>query len=116
MKRVEPKVFLIGETDYDLQGMEDYLKHAGAEGWVSDAPSASEYLMEFYGRLCYRSWRVDPKLNPNITKIREGNDKYIANIINVKHGSVLEHAVTNWVFADFSKNEKGEWVPKSSKV
>lgn len=42
-------------------------------------------------------------MNPNVTKVREGNDVYIDNIIKSKHGSVIEHPVTNWIFADVSR-------------
>ena len=101
MHRVEPKIFLIGETQINESGMRGYLTHVGAADWNSDAHSHSEKLIEFYGRLCYRSWA--PKMNPNVTKVREGNDKYIAHIIEVGHGSVMEHAVSNWVFADISR-------------
>src|SRR5262249_35164562 len=51
--------------------------------------------------LCYRSWA--PGLNANVMKVREGNAPYLANIIKSGHGSVLEHAVSNWIFADVSR-------------
>lgn len=81
--------------------MREYLKHVGADNWGTDAASGAEVLSEFYGRLCYRSWK--PGMNANVTKVREGNRTYLANILDVKHGSVLEHAVTHWVFADVSR-------------
>lgn len=101
MRRVTPRVFLVGESQVNQAGMDAYLAHIGASDWKSDAPSNGERLIEFYGRLCYRSWR--PGMNANVTKIREGNDKYITNILTVKHGSVIEHPVSHWVFADVSR-------------
>ena len=101
MRRVAPKVFLVGETQINRAAVDAYLQHIGAPGWTSDAPSDGEELSEFMGRLCYRSWK--PGMNANVTKVREGNDTYLSNILDVKHGSVLEHAVTNWVFADVSR-------------
>ncbi len=100
MRRVKPSVFLVGQTEV-CDGMSAYLKHVGASDWNTDADSDAEILMEFMGRLCYRSWK--PGMNANVTKVREGNSGYLGNIIKVKHGSVLEHAVTNWVFADVSR-------------
>lgn len=100
MRRVTPKVFLIGETQ-GASGLRDYLMHIGAEWEPVGAPSWSEHIMEFMGRLCYRSFK--PGMNANVTKVREGNAAYLANIVKVKHGSVLEHCVTNWVFADVSR-------------
>lgn len=101
MRRVTPTVFLIGESKINNDGLNAYLSHIGAPEWTTDAPSGAEKLIEVYGRLCYRSWR--PQMNKNVTRVREGNDKYIGNILSVKHGSVIEHAVTHWVFADVSR-------------
>ena len=53
------------------------------------------------GRLCYRSFQ--PGMNRNVTKIREHNSDYLGNILNVKYGSVIEHPVMNFVFADVSR-------------
>jgi thymidylate synthase (FAD) len=101
MKYVEPKVFLVGETRIIEDGLQAYLDHVGAPEWTSDAPSDSERLAEAMGRLCYRSFA--PGLNPNVTRVREGNAPYLGNIINVGHGSVLEHPVINFIFADVSR-------------
>ncbi len=101
MHRVQPKVFLVGESAVNQQGMDAYLSHVGVPEWTTDAPSDSEKIMEFMGRLCYRSWK--PGMNANVTKVREGNAAYLGNILNVKHGSVIEHPVTHWVFADVSR-------------
>jgi hypothetical protein len=99
MHKVEPKVFLVGETRFTFNTtqdlitghkksddplLEEYLTHVGADEWESDAESEAEYLTEVMGRLCYRSWA--PGMNANITKVREGNDVYLKNILDVKHG------------------------------
>ncbi|MCL5016363.1 MAG: FAD-dependent thymidylate synthase [Patescibacteria group bacterium] len=101
MRRVSPKVFLIGETRVIDEGLDAYLKHVGAPEWTTDAPSDAEKLTEVCGRLCYKSFK--PGLNQNVTRVREGNDKYVGNLVEVGHGSVLEHAVVNFVFADVSR-------------
>ena len=101
MTFVEPKVFLVGETRIVEEGLKDYLEHVGAPNWSSDAPSDGERLCELFGRLCYRSF--EPGLNPNVTRVREGNAPYLSHIIEVGHGSVLEHPVINFVFADVSR-------------
>jgi len=101
LEYVEPKVFLVGETRVLEEGLKAYLKHVGVPDWTSDATSDSELLCEVMGRLCYRSF--EPGLNPNVTKVREGNGVYLNNILNVGHGSVLEHAVMNFVFSDVSR-------------
>ena len=101
MKTVEPKVFLIGETRIVKQGLRDYLRHIGVPNWKSDAPSDLEKIIEVMGRLCYRSFK--PGLNKNVKKIREHNKDYLDNIKKVKHGSVTEHPVLNFIFADVSR-------------
>lgn len=101
MHKVEPKVFQIGETRIIEEGLKAYLEHIGVPEWTSDAPTDTERIIEIYGRLCYRSFK--PGLNPNVTKIRERNCDYISNIFNVKHGSVVEHPVLNFIFADVSR-------------
>jgi len=101
MKRVTPKVFLIGETKLVYSGLGAYLNHINTK-WRTDGTSSdSELLAEIFGRLCYRSWEAG--MNPNVKKVREGNDRYLGNIIKSRHGSVLEHPVTNWIFADVSR-------------
>lgn len=101
VKYVEPKIFLVGETRIHEEGFQAYLRHVGAENWTTDAPSDSERLAEMMGRLCYRSF--EPGLNPNVTRIREGNERYLKHILEVGHGSILEHPVLNFVFADVSR-------------
>ncbi len=101
MHKVEPKVFLIGETRIIEEGLQAYLEHIGVSEWTSDAPTDTERLIEVYGRLCYKSFK--PGLNANVTKIREHNSDYISNILNVRHGSVIEHPVLNFIFADVSR-------------
>ena len=101
MRVTEPKVYLIGETKVLDEGLNEYLNDVGAPEWTTDAPSDSEKLIEVYGRLCYKSWK--PGLNKNVTRVRQGNEKYIGHIVEVGHGSVTECATTNWIFKDVSR-------------
>ncbi len=101
MEFVEPKVFLVGETSVVEDGLKAYLDYVGTPGWSTDAPSDAERLCEVYGRLCYRSF--EPGLNPNVTRVRKGNANYLGHVLEVGHGSVIEHAVLNFIFADVSR-------------
>ena len=67
-----------------------------------------ERLVEFMGRLCYRSWDVG--LNPNVTRIREDTDVYLTNILRSGHGSVIEHANYSFVFLNVSRVATHELV------
>lgn len=98
---VEPKVFLLGETKVNESGLLAYLSHIGANDWSSDAPSGVELLSEVMARSCYRSFGTE--LNPNVTRVRQGNEAHLKNVIRVGHGSVLEHAWLNFMFCDVSR-------------
>lgn len=98
---VEPKVFLIGESQVNEGGLREFLSHIGATEWKSDAPSDVELLTEVYGRMCYKSFGTE--LNPNLTRVRNSNHSYISNIIEKGDGSVLEHGVANFFFCDVSR-------------
>lgn len=101
MHKTEPKIFLLGETRINEKGLQDYLNHLGVGDWVSDAGSDAEKMVEVYGRLCYKSFK--PGLNKNVTKVREHNKDFLLNLLNQTHGSVLEHASVNFIFADVSR-------------
>lgn len=100
MHNVEPQVFLIGRTEPIEHGITAYLKHIGAPHWSTDG-AGPEKLIEVMSRTCYRSFGVH--LNPNLTRVREGAEPHLKNIVTVGHGSVLEHATWNFVFCDVSR-------------
>ena len=98
---IEPKVFLIGESKVNKEGLHSLFQHLGVPEWASDAPSDVELLCEVFGRACYRSFGTE--LNPNITTVRKSNETYLANIIEKGDGSVLEHGVANFFIANVSR-------------
>jgi thymidylate synthase (FAD) len=98
---IEPKVFLVGESNINHEGLQGFLSHIGAPEWSSTAESDIEVLTEVYGRMCYKSFGTD--LNPNITQVRPDNKSYLTNIIKKADGSVLEHGVVNFFFCDVSR-------------
>jgi thymidylate synthase (FAD) len=108
LRETTPAVFLIARPSIDLDGMRGYLESVGGESWLdrrieeaSGAPNPGEQLVEFSGRLCYRSW--EPGLNPNVTRIRTDQREYFENILRSAHGSVLEHASYSMVFRNVSR-------------
>jgi len=100
MRPCEPKVFLISESRA-VQDVMEYLKHVGVPDWKTDSNSDAEGLLELAGRACYKSFA--PGLNPNVTTVREGNTKYLRNIIEQHHGSVLEHATASFALVNVSR-------------
>jgi thymidylate synthase (FAD) len=105
VRDVSPEVFLIARPQIDWAEVERYLVAVHGEAWLDrvrgEAGPDGERLVEFMGRMCYRSW--SPGLNPNVTKVREDSTEYLRNILRSAHGSVLEHATYSFVFANVSR-------------
>jgi thymidylate synthase (FAD) len=108
MRETHPKVYLIARPAIDWDAVGAYLEAVRGTAWTdrvcaSDVTSVpdGERLVEFMGRLCYRSWA--PGLNPNVKKVREDSTDYLLNILRSAHGSVLEHANYSFVFHDVSR-------------
>ena len=116
MRFTKPKVFQIGQTSLNAEGMKGFLTHIGAEKWLNDNFVLNQYsdknlaavdstdiekLCEVYSRGCYKSFGVG--LNPNLTRVREGNKTHLKNVIESAHGSVFEHASINFALCDVSR-------------
>lgn len=106
MRETTPSVFLISRPQLDRRSVEAYLQTVEGLKWLElrdEDPEATdaELLVEFGGRLCYRSW--EPGLNPNVEKIRTERAAYFANLLSSGHGSVLEHANFSFAFHQVSR-------------
>lgn len=71
-------------------------------GWESDAEGGAA-LIEMAGRACYQSWH---KPNPDTAT----NKGYIEHILDVKHLSVIEHAVVSMYITGISRSLSHELV------
>ena len=89
----EPTVYLVGRQVVDEVELERFLADHGVS-WQTDTEVAGEHLVEVAGRLCYLSFA---RPRPG------GNKAYLGHILEVGHGSVLEHAVWNFVFVGISR-------------
>lgn len=98
---MQPNVYLVGRQVINIPGMGKFLKDHNIENWMTDAPSASEKLIEVAGRLCYMSF-----MNPR----PGGNKAYIQHILESAHGSVLEHGVYNFIITNISRSCTHELV------
>lgn len=80
----EPRVTLYATT-----GIENSFPYK----FETDAEEDTEEIVEASGRLCYMSFGKDVEADGHKTvQGRVGNAAYLKNIIDSKHGSVLEHA------------------------
>jgi len=97
----EPKVYLIGRQSVRDDEIERFLADHDVAGWQTDTDVAGQKVCEVAGRLCYMSFA---KPRPG------GNAKYLGHILDVAHGSVLEHAAWNLLFSDVSRSLTHELV------
>jgi thymidylate synthase (FAD) len=97
---LEPTVYLIGRQVVDQAEVDRFLADHGV-AWQTDTEVAAEHLVEVAGRTCYMSF-VRPRPG--------GNKAYIDHILEVAHGSVLEHAVWNFLFVGISRSCSHELV------
>lgn len=96
----EPVVHLVGRQTVDVVELDRFLADHGVS-WQTDTEVAGEHLVETAGRLCYLSYA---RPRPG------GNKAYLDHILEVGHGSVLEHAVWNFVFTGISRSCTHELV------
>ncbi len=95
---------IIREPKVTLLARQQYLGHPDIN-WESDSDIAAQELVEFAGRLCYLSFGAESGVagGHKTIKGRTSNKEYIENVMTVKHGSVLEHAVFTFLFEGISR-------------
>jgi len=96
----EPTVYLMGRQTVNDAELDRFLADHGVS-WQTDTEVASEALAEISGRLCYMSFA---KPRPG------GNKTYLGHILEVGHGSVLEHGVWNFLFTGVSRSLTHELI------
>jgi thymidylate synthase (FAD) len=96
----EPTVFLIGRQVVDAAELDRFLSEHGVS-WQTDTEVAGEHLVEVAGRVCYMSFA---RPRPG------GNKTYLGHILEVGHGSVLEHAAWNLIFTGISRSLTHELI------
>jgi thymidylate synthase (FAD) len=96
----EPAVYLAGRQQVVQSEVDRFLADHGVS-WQTDTEVGGEYLAEVAGRVCYMSFA---RPRPG------GNKAYIQHILEVGHGSVVEHAAWNLIFTGISRSCTHELV------
>src|SRR5262245_43511247 len=91
----EPKVYLVGRQVVDVEAPVSFLADPGVDQRTTGTEVPGERLVETAGRVCYMSFA---KPRPG------GNRAYIGHVLEVGHGSVLEHAVFHILIAGVSRS------------
>jgi thymidylate synthase (FAD) len=97
----EPAVYLVGRQTVSTDEIDRFLADHGVSEWSTDTSVAGEKLMEVAGRVCYMSFA---KPRPG------GNHAYLERLLSVGHGSVLEHAVWNFIITGVSRSFTHELI------
>ena len=95
----EPRVYLVGRQLVDERGVAKFLEDHGVT-WSTDTEVGGQALSEMAGRVCYMSYG----------KGRKTNREFLEHIIDVGHGSVLEHAVWSFVITGVSRSLTHELI------
>lgn len=97
----EPTVYLVGSQTIDQTQIDRFLEDHQVSTWTTDTSVAGQKLAEVAGRICYMSFG---KPRPG------GNKAYLDRILESAHGSVLEHAVFNFIVTGVSRSFTHELV------
>ncbi len=102
---MNPRTFLVGMTDVDMSGLNDYLEHTKQLSFMDDfqmfdREHSAIGICSFYAKLCYKSLTLGR--NANVTAIRDIEDN-IKGCIDQKHGAVFEHLTLNFVTTGCSR-------------
>lgn len=107
MHLVTPKVYLIGTSIAQVDGIREWLTDLGvSESRMNELDlecqkNRAESLIALAGRRCYNSF--EPGLNPNVTKTRTDFAQYIDNILKSGHGNVCEHVTVSFAMEGVSR-------------
>lgn len=103
MQTVNPKVFMIGQTQVNYPALEQALLELNVPEWHCAASDDHSLLTEFAGKSCYLSFDLD--LNQNLTRVgSRPNRQYIQEgLIAANHGSCLEHASVTFFMTNISR-------------
>jgi len=95
----EPKVFLVGRQTLVPENIDQFLGEHGLS-WNTDTEVGAEALAEMAGRVCYMSYG----------KGRKTNREFLEHIVEVGHGSVLEHGVWSFLITGVSRSFTHELI------
>jgi len=95
----EPAVYLVGRQVVDAAAIDRFLADHELS-WRTDTEAGGEMLAEVAGRVCYMSYG----------KGRRTNAEFIGHLVDVGHGSVLEHAVWSFLLCGVSRSFTHELI------
>jgi thymidylate synthase (FAD) len=95
----DPTVYVLGRPSIDQRELTRLLTDTGFPLWSTNSPCDAQALVETGARLCYRSFRGG-----------RPHGEHVRHLIEVGHGSCLEHAVWTLVVTGISRTCSHELV------
>ena len=95
----EPRIYLVGRQTLEPEAIDRFLGDNEIT-WQTDTEVGAEALAEMAGRVCYMSYG----------KGRKTNREFISHLVDVGHGSVLEHAVWSFLITGVSRSFTHELI------
>ena len=95
----EPRVYVVGRQVVSDEEIRRFLADEGRT-WETDTEVGGEKLAEIAGRVCYMSYG----------KGRKTNEAFLSHLIEVGHGSVLEHGVWSFLITGVSRSFTHELI------
>jgi thymidylate synthase (FAD) len=104
---VLPKVYLVGATQMEMDGVKAFLRETGQEAFLEEVYEAEVQgvpggmiLCSIYAKLCYRAFTLGKNTNLTRTRSIEAN---IQGTFAQGHGSVFEHCLLNFIVTGCSR-------------
>lgn len=106
----EIRIFNIARTEVDPSEVSDWLSSLNVSEeaitellstFLTTSVSDPALLVALAAKRCYMSF--EPGLNPNVTRVRKNYTDFFDNIIQSRHGSVMEHAVFSYAIEGVSR-------------
>lgn len=97
----KPTIYLVSQQNMDMFAVSKFMSDEETS-WNPDSFISGENIPELAGRICYMSF--------GDKKGRKTNKEYLGHILDVGHGSVLEHAVFGFIFSGVSRSLSHELV------
>jgi thymidylate synthase (FAD) len=94
-------IYVVGRQVMPAEEVQRFLDDEGAV-WVTDSENPAERIPELAGRVCYMSF--------GDKQGRKDNASYLGHILQVGHGSVLEHTVFSLMFTGISRSLTHELI------
>lgn len=94
-------IYLVGKQVMPEAEVQRFLENE-ADTWLTDTDNAAQRIPELAGRICYMSF--------GDKQGRKDNASYLGHIMQVGHGSVLEHAVFSLLLTGVSRSLTHELV------